>query len=70
MVQSLGFIETVLDTAGPRARRDLLTSAPPMFVAGRLAALFRPVQPRRRGVALLTATGAALTLLTVGLWLL
>ena len=55
---ALGHVGPVIDDAGPRARRDLLRSAPPMLLGARLAGLFRGVSPDRRGHALLATTGA------------
>lgn len=66
---ALGHVGPVIDNAGPRARRDLLRSAPPMLLAARLAGLFRGVSPNRRGYALL-ATGAATLLAAVAIALL
>ena len=57
---ALGHVGPVIDNAGPRARRDLLRSAPPMLLGARLAGLFRRVSPNRRGHALLAAVGGAL----------
>jgi hypothetical protein len=58
-IGALGHVGPVIDAAGPRARRDLLRSAPPMLLGARLAGLFRGVSPNRRGHALLAAVGAA-----------
>jgi hypothetical protein len=57
---SIGYVDEVIRAAGPRATRDLLRSAPPMVLAGRLAGLFHNVAPGRRGYALLAATGVGL----------
>ena len=62
---ALGHVGPVIDDAGPRARRDLLRSAPPMLLAARLTAQFRRVSPNRRGRALLATAGATLLAVTL-----
>lgn len=58
MLTSIGYVDEVVRAGGPSASRDLLRSAPPMALMGRLAGLFRRLPPARRGAALLAATGA------------
>ena len=57
-LRAIGHVDRVIRNAGPSASRDLLRSAPPMFLSARLAGLFRQVSPDRRGHALLAITGA------------
>lgn len=62
MGRALGFIDEVIDRAGPSARRDLWRSAFPMAIAARAARLFSFVSPARRGA---TVAGVAILGLAV-----
>jgi hypothetical protein len=51
MTSAIPGIPTVMDRAGPRARRDLRRSAPPMAAVGRLAATIPLSRTRHRSLA-------------------
>jgi hypothetical protein len=51
LVRGLGMISPILGAAGRSARRDMLITLPPLYVAARAASLFRPLSPGARGVA-------------------
>jgi hypothetical protein len=71
LLGALGYVDGVVGAAGRRAVRDLVRSAPPMFVGGRLASWFRSLHPSRRGPAVMAVTGlaiAAAAAATVRLW--
>lgn len=59
---ALGFVHPVVGIGGKQARRDLLVSAPPMAVMGRLAAKFSRTAPERRGQALVLSAAAVFLL--------
>lgn len=62
---AIGHIDRVIRAAGPRARRDLLRSAPPMLLGARLAALFKGISPDKRGHALMATAGAVASAIAV-----
>ncbi len=68
LVRSLGYIDEVLDRAGPRAKRDLWRSAPPMAAMSALTKLLPTVSPAKRGPVLLALIAVALTG-GIALWL-
>lgn len=71
VLASVGHVDPVIRRAGARAARDLLRSAPPMLLAGRMARLFGPVAPDRRGTAVMATVAAALAAaVVVGVWVL
>lgn len=45
MLKQVGYIDSVLETAGPRSRRDLWRAAPPAAMIARLTRLFRSSHP-------------------------
>lgn len=70
LVRSMGYIDQVLDRAGPQAKRDLWRSAPPMAAMASATMLLRPVSLARRGpvlVALMAAALIGLSALALGL---
>jgi len=68
LVRSLGYIDEVLDRAGPQAKRDLWRSAPPMAAMSALAKLLSPMSPAKRGPALVALIALAVTS-GIALWL-
>ncbi len=62
LVSAVGSVHEVIRRAGPRAQRDHWLSNPPMEFAGRVASLFRPLSPDRRGVAAVATLGTATAL--------
>lgn len=68
LVRSLGYIDEVLDRAGPQARRDLWRSAPPMAAMAALTKLLPTISPAKRGPVLLALIAVALTS-GIALWL-
>ncbi len=65
--QGLGHIQEILSRAGGRAQRDMILAAPPMALAGWLAALFRPLSKEKRGLATLTTLGALASIFAAAL---
>lgn len=59
LVRGLGTISPILGAAGRSARRDMLITLPPLYIAARAASWFRPLSPGARGVAGLTFVVAA-----------
>jgi hypothetical protein len=57
-----------LTAAGPKARRDLLRQAPPMYAFAALARLFRPLSPTGRSVAAGLITAGLLGLAGYGVY--
>jgi hypothetical protein len=51
LLRGMGSMWETLHAAGPVALRDVARQAPPIWLTGRLAALFRPLPPLGRGVA-------------------
>jgi hypothetical protein len=49
LLRGTGMMWQTLGAAGPVALRDVARQAPPMFVSGRLAHVFRPLPPLLRG---------------------
>lgn len=65
LARGIGYFHEVLKHAGPQAQRDLLKAAPPMFLVGRIALLFRPLSRNSRGIAALATLGS-LIVMTIG----
>ena len=67
MARALGFIDEVIDRAGPSARRDLWRSAFPMAIAAWMTKGVSFVHPARRGatIAAVALFGLAVTVLAV-----
>ena len=65
--EGLGHIQEILSRAGRRAQRDMILAAPPMALAGWLAALFRPLSKEKRGLATLTTLAALASIVVVAL---
>jgi hypothetical protein len=59
MVRGLGSLWETLSVAGPVALRDVAVQAPPMWLTGRIASLFRPLPPLGRGLAAGAVLGGA-----------
>jgi hypothetical protein len=51
MLAGTGVMHETLSASGPKARRDALRQAPPLYALAALARLFRPLPPIGRGVA-------------------
>lgn len=51
MVRGVGSLWETLSAAGPVALHDVAVQAPPMWLTGRNASLFRPLSPLGRGMA-------------------
>ncbi len=49
--RSMGHVQEVMERGGPQAARDLWLAGFPMALAGRIATLFSPLSPDKRGVA-------------------
>lgn len=65
MLSALGHVHDVIASGGRQAQRDLVRAAPPMALAGRVAALFRRAAPDRRGRLAMLALGGLLALALV-----
>ncbi len=64
---SVGCMNETLEQAGPKARRQMLRQAPPLYGLGRLAGLFTPLPPAGRGIAALGVVGLGVTALVKAL---
>jgi peroxiredoxin len=51
MLGVIGYIDPILQTAGPRSRRDMWRAAPPMAMLAKLTGLFPFLRRSRRGAA-------------------
>ena len=60
VIRAGGYIDDVIELAGPAARRDMRRAAPPMAVIGRVASLLKSVPRARRGLVAATAMLAAM----------
>jgi hypothetical protein len=59
MLGGMGMMAQTLALAGPQARRDVLTQAPPLWAMAKIAGLFGPLSSVGRGIAaVLLSTGA------------
>ena len=70
LISAVGSVHEVMRRAGPQAERDHWLANPPMELAGRVASLFRPLSPDRRGVAAVATLGTAIVVVLVALLLL
>jgi thiol-disulfide isomerase/thioredoxin len=63
VVRAMGRVNEVMERGGPQAVSDLWRAGFPMALAGRIATLFKPLSPDRRGIAavLTLATGMLVT---------
>ena len=71
VVRAMGHVQEVMRRGGPQAVRDLWLAGFPMALAGRIAPLFSPLSPDRRGIAA-ALTLALIMLITLGvatIWL-
>jgi hypothetical protein len=55
MMKVIGYVDPILETAGPRSRRDMWRAAAPMAIMARLTRLFPFLPPERRGPAVIAA---------------
>ncbi len=55
MMKVIGYVDPILETAGPRSRRDMWRAVPPMVIMARLTRLFPFLSPERRGPAVIAA---------------
>jgi peroxiredoxin len=69
MLRVIGYIDPILETAGPRSRRDMWRAAPPMAMLSKLTGLFPFLRRDRRGVAAvaLSMTTLAATIVILAL---
>jgi len=51
VVRAMGYVQAVINRAGPQAVRDLWCAALPMAMVGRIATFFTPLSPDQRGIA-------------------
>jgi len=51
VTRAMGMVQEVMERGGPQAVNDLWRAAFPMALAGRLATMFKPLEPDRRGLA-------------------
>ncbi len=69
MLKVVGYVDPILETAGPRSRRDMWRAAPPMAVLSKLSGLFPFLSREHRGAAamavLTVAMGAVVVVLIV-----
>ena len=70
LISAVGSVHEVMRRALPQAERDHWLANPPMELAGRVASLFRPLSPDRRGVAAVATLGTATVVVLVVLLLL
>jgi hypothetical protein len=66
ILRGMGTTYEILDLAGPRAKRDTLWGAPPMYLMASVARIFRPLPPLGRGIAAM-ATIMVATVALIGL---
>lgn len=66
LTRGIGFFHEVLHRAGPQAIRDMLKAAPPIAIAGQIAALFGRITPARRGAPALLVLAIGLAGLVTG----
>ncbi len=69
VIRAGGYIDEVIELAGPAARRDVRWAAPPMAVIGRVASWLRSVPKPQRGVVALATMAAATMLTLAAVWL-
>jgi hypothetical protein len=67
MLGGTGSMWEVWDAAGGHAKTDVLREAPPVYLSGRLAHLFRPLPPMARGVLGMTLSMGAVLAIGFGL---
>ena len=72
VIRAMGYVQEVMERAGPQAVRDLWWSAFPMALAGRLATVFATASHARRGIyAVITLALSILIIMTgIGIWML
>jgi hypothetical protein len=70
VVKAMGYVQEVMERAGPQAIRDLWWAGLPMALAGRVATLFSRLSPDQRGIAaVLTLSASMLVMLGIlGAW--
>jgi thiol-disulfide isomerase/thioredoxin len=68
VMRSMGMVREVMERGGPQSVRDLWIAGFPMALAGRIATLFRPLDPDQRGIAavLTLMLGMLIILVLVG----
>ncbi len=66
LTRGIGFFDEVLHRAGPQAIRDMLKAAPPIAIAGQIAALFSRISPSRRGAPALLVLAVGIAGLATG----
>ena len=64
--RAMGHVQDVMQRGGPQAARDLWLAGFPMALAGRIATLFSPLSPDRRGIVAVLVL-AFVMLATIGL---
>lgn len=69
LARGIGYMDAVLEDAGPRAKRELLLAAPPMALLASLARLFGRLDPERRGAAAIASLAGVLALVFAYAWL-
>ena len=66
MALAIGFIESILEEAGPQAQRDMIRVAPPLILAAKIASLFQFLAEPHRGTAALISIVVVLAAIAVG----
>ena len=67
MMKTIGYVDPILETAGPRSRRDMWRAAPPMAVMALLTRLFRFLAPERRAPAVIASLTVVAVVVAVAL---
>lgn len=66
VARAMGQVQATMERGGPQAVRDLWIGGVPMALAGRVATLFAPLSPDKRGIAaVVTLTLVAMGILAV-----
>ena len=65
MLKVIGYVDPVLETAGPRSRRDMWRAALPMAILSNLSGLFPFLSRERRGAAAMAVLTIAMGVMAV-----
>lgn len=60
MLRGVGMMDPTLRSSGPKARRDVLRQAPPLYLMARTAGLFRPLPPLGRAITAMAVVGLSI----------
>ncbi len=66
MSRAIGFINSILEEAGPQAQRDMLRVAPPLVLTAKIASLFQFLAKSQRGAVALTTIVVVMAAIAAG----